>query len=318
MMVGFDGHELTPELEYYIRTLKIGGIILFSRNIVSPGQLAELCTQVRELARATDHPPLFVSIDQEGGLVARLKAPFTVFPGNSCMKSVEDAAAFADITASELSKVGVNMNMAPVMDVAPEGFCSIMEGRMFGRGAAWTSLLGATVIERLQQGGVLAVAKHFPGIGRTTLDSHVDLPCSNIEPEDLRGFDLVPFKAAIDKRVAGVMLSHIRYDKIDGKWPASLSSIIARDILREEMGFDGLVISDDLYMGAITKHFDLESSISRIFDADIDIALLCRQGSKIERAFEIFLRKIGESESSREKARASAERVMRFKKAFIA
>ncbi len=317
LMVGFDGHGPTPELEYCIETLKIGGIILFSRNIESPAQLTELCAQVRDFAKSIGHPPLFVSIDQEGGLVARLKAPFTVFPGNSCMKCVEDAAAFADITASELSRVGVNMNMAPVMDAAPEGFDSIMAGRMFGRDLAWTSLLGATVIERLQKGGVMAVAKHFPGIGRTTLDSHLDLPFSDIESDDLRGFDLIPFKAAIDKKVAGVMLSHIRYDKIDDQWPASLSSIIARDILRGEMGFDGLVISDDLDMGAIEKHFDLESSISRIFDADIDIALICHQGPKIEKAFEIFLKKIGESEFSREKARASAERVMRLKNAFV-
>jgi beta-N-acetylhexosaminidase len=313
LMVGFDGYDLTPELKYYIETLKVGGIILFSRNILSPRQLTELCSSVQTCAESCGQPPLFISIDQEGGVVARLKEPFSRFPGNPMMQGIDDAVKFGDITSSELKQSGINMNMAPVMDVAPKGFKSIMADRMFGHDPGWVSRLGGAVIESLQGGGVMAVAKHFPGIGRTTLDSHLDLPVSDLTLKDLEYFDILPFKAAVEKKVIGIMLSHIRYEKIDKDWPASLSSVIARDILRGDLGFNGLVITDDLDMGAIEKHYDIELSIDRIFEADIDIALICHPGPKITRAFEFFKRKIQDKDRFGQKYMASVNRIMEIK-----
>lgn len=316
LMVGFDGSELNPELKFYIDTLKIGGIILFSRNIFSVKQLEDLCASAQDHAASCGQPPLFIAIDQEGGVVARLKPPFTQFPGNSKMRTIGDAIEFAKTTSRELNRVGINMNMAPVMDVAPEGTSSIMSERSFGSDPEWVSALGITVIEHLQKGGVMAVAKHFPGIGRTTLDSHLDLPLSDTTFTELKNFDLPPFEAAIQKNVSGVMLSHIKYEKIDNVWPASLSTVIAKDMLRNELGFPGIVITDDLDMGAIEKHFDIKTSIDKIFEADIDIALICHPGPKISEAFEVFKTKLKSSENSRKKGVASVQRILDMKTLF--
>jgi beta-N-acetylhexosaminidase len=317
LMVGFDGYYLSSGLRFYIDTLKVGGIILFSRNISSPQQLQELCNSIQSYAESCGQPPLFISIDQEGGIVARLKEPFTLFPGNPRMKGLEDAYNFGKITSSELKNLGINMNMAPVMDVAPEGFNSIMSERMFGSDPVWVSKLGGVVIESLQSGGVMSVAKHFPGIGRTTLDSHLDLPVSDLDLSDLEHFDFLPFKTAIEKNVSGIMLSHIRYDKIDNFWPASLSIIIARDILRNGLGFQGLVLTDDLDMGAIGNHYDLELAIDRIFEADIDIALICHPGQKIVRAFEVLKRKIDESRIADSNFLTSIQRILEIKRNWL-
>jgi beta-N-acetylhexosaminidase len=317
LMVGFDGYGLSRELKYYIDTLKVGGIILFSRNISSSPQLKELCDSVQSYAKSCGQPPLFISIDQEGGVVARLKEPFTRFPGNPMMQDVKDAVKFGEITSSELKKIGINMNMAPVMDVAPKGFKSIMAERMFGSDPGWVSKLGGAVVESLQKGGIMSVAKHFPGIGRTTLDSHLDLPVSDLALIDMELFDIPPFRAAIEKKVSGIMLSHIRYEKIDKSWPASLSCLIAKDMLRKELGFQGLVITDDLDMGAIAKHYDIELSIDRIFQADIDIALICHPGPKIARAFEVLKNKIHSKKNLDPECLVSVDRILEIKKKWL-
>ena len=313
LMVGIDGTSLNSEIKFYIDKLKVGGLILFSRNIISPDQLRELCNSVQNYALSCGQPPLFISIDQEGGVVARLKEPFTLFPGNPMMRQIEDAVQFAQITATELTQVGINMNMAPVLDVAPEGINSIMSNRVFGSDPRWVSEMGGVVIENLQKGKVMAVAKHFPGIGRTTLDSHLDLPASDTTLEELLSFDIPPFKAAIEKKVSGIMLSHIRYEKIDNDLPASLSSIIARDMLRTDLGFRGMVITDDLDMGAIEKHYDLEISINNIYEADIDIALICHPGPKISRAFGVFKQNLGRNKHSKRKFLDSVQRILEMK-----
>jgi beta-N-acetylhexosaminidase len=317
LMVGFDGYDLNRELKNYIDALKVGGVILFSRNISSSQQLKELCDSVQSYATSCGQPPLFISIDQEGGVVARLKESFTRFPGNPMMKGIKDAVKFGEITSFELKKIGINMNMAPVMDVAPKGFKSVMAERMFGSDPEWVSKLGGAVIESLQKGGVMSVAKHFPGIGRTTLDSHLDLPVSDLSLLDLENFDIPPFKTAIEKKVSGIMLSHIRYEKIDKLWPASLSCLIARDMLRKNLGFQGLVITDDLDMGAIAKHYDIELSIDRIFQADIDIALICHPGPNITRAFEILKSKINSKKNHDPECLVSIERILEIKKKWL-
>ena len=317
LMVGFDGYDLSPELKFYIDTLKVGGIIIFSRNISSPSQLKQLCSAVQSYAKSCGQPPLFIGIDQEGGMVARLKEPFTQFPGNPMMQRIEDALEFGKITSSELNQTGINMNMAPVLDVAPAEFKSIMAGRIFGSDPEWVSKMGGAVIESLQNGGVMAVAKHFPGIGRTTLDSHLDLPVSDLTLTDLAQYDLPPFKEAVKRNVAGIMLAHIRYEKVDKIWPASLSSVIARDLLRKEIGFQGLVMTDDLDMGAIEKHYDIGLSIERIFEADIDIALICHPGPSIVQAFEVLKKKIHDRKRSGLEYSASIERIIKKKERWI-
>ncbi len=181
LMVGFSGTNLDDELKYDIDTLKVGGLILFSRNIVSPAQIEALCTDAQAYAQQSGQPPLFIAIDQEGGKVARLKPPFTQFAGNPALQTTAQAVDFARITARELTQIGVNMNMAPVLDIAPAEIESVMRTRAFGHDPQWVASMGCTVVEHLQANGIVAVGKHFPGIGRTILDSHEDLPELDID-----------------------------------------------------------------------------------------------------------------------------------------
>jgi len=317
LMVGFDGIELNAELKFLIDTLKVGGIILFSRNLIDPEQIKNLCFSMQSYARSCDQLPLLIAIDQEGGQVARLKEPFTQFPGNSKMKGPEDAVYFAKTTATELLEVGINMNMAPVLDVAPEGINSVMAERAFGPDPGWVSEQGRMMIEHLQAENIMAVAKHFPGIGRTVLDSHFELPDLDIDVDAMQGFDLFPFKTAISHDVAGIMLSHIRYTRIDPDWPASLSKTIADDLLRKKMGYDGVVMTDDLDMGAIAKHYDLNTAIRQILAADIDMTLICHAGPNIEKAFKEILDVQKRSQKMQALGMKSLKRIMRLKLRYL-
>ena len=319
LMVGFHGKVLDDDLRFIIRDLGVGGLILFKRNVSDPSQVSELCRAVQACAMDSGNPPLVIAIDQEGGPVARLGPPFTVFPGNRAIgiaKSEKAAKAFGAVAARELQKVGITMNLAPVLDVAPPGLDSVMADRVFGEETALVARFGEVVIEALQKNRIAATAKHFPGIGRTTLDSHVDLPYLDTERQVLYETDLVPFRVAIGSGVEAVMLSHVVYEALDQQWPASLSSIISKDLLRETLGFQGITVTDDLDMGAIDKHFDIETAIRRISDAEIDITLICHSRLKVERAYQALVRAVGESAESRRKAIASVQRILNLKQKY--
>jgi beta-N-acetylhexosaminidase len=198
LMVGFEGREFNEDLRELIGRLYVGGLILFSQNIAEPDQLQRLCRDCQDFAARCGQPPLIIAVDQEGGPVARMKAPhFTEFPGNPTMRDEDDARAFAQTTARELSAAGINMDMAPVMDVAPDDHSGIMADRVFGCRPDHVARMGTALIETLQAGGVMAVAKHFPGIGRTILDSHLDLPTFREDLDAMEPIDLPPFRAAI-------------------------------------------------------------------------------------------------------------------------
>jgi beta-N-acetylhexosaminidase len=298
LMVGFEGKRLNEDLKFLIGVLKVGGIILFSQNARNPKQIKELCFSIQDYARIKAQPPLMIAIDQEGGPVARLKEPFTQFAGNPAMKGEADAINFAEKTAAELSRAGINMNLAPVLDVAPKEINSIMAERSFGHDPSWVSKMGVTVIHHLQRNKIMAVAKHFPGIGRTVSDSHIDLPC-------------------IHKGVAGIMLSHIVYKKIDPQWPASLSERIAGKLLRERMRFSGVSMTDDLDMGAIKKHYDIQTAIRRILLAGIDMTLICHKGPNIEIAYNEILQRLNDFPELKTKGIESAKRIMELKRRYL-
>ena len=317
LMVGFEGTQFNSDLAFLIDSLKVGGIILFSQNIVDPDQVRELCSAAQTHAQAGGQPPLFIAIDQEGGKVARLKAPFTEFAGNPHMRGIEDAAHFAEVSSQELTTAGINMNMAPVLDVALPGPEGIMRERAFGDDPVWVETLGMTVIKHLQDKGIMAVAKHFPGIGKTQLDSHLDLPFLDEPFNRLEKEDMPPFEAAIKHNVAGMMLSHICYRQLDDKWPASLSKTIANDLLRTRMGYQGVVMTDDLDMGAITRHFTIHQTIQQILAADIDIALICHKGPAIETAFEEILRITTDDPAAKAANEMSLSRIMALKAKFL-
>jgi len=317
LMVGFDGTILTRDLKYLIDTVRVGGIILFSRNIHNPEQLGELCRSVQDHALGCGQPPLFIAVDQEGGKVARLRSPFTEFEGNPSMRNDADAVFFSTISARELKEVGINMNMAPVMDVAFADADSIMADRSFGDDPDWTARMGAVVIDQFQKNGIMAVAKHFPGIGRTTLDSHLDRPHLDTVPEKLMRTDMVPFTAAIHHDVAGIMLSHIVYERIDANWPASLSPSIAADLLRKKLGYNGLVLTDDLDMGAVKKYYPIETVVKQVIAADIDQALICHRSRDIETAVEKMTSILHDTPGMRKRAQASVKRILALKASYL-
>ncbi len=314
LMLGFDGTEFNDELKEILEQIRPSGIILFSRNIDSPVQVAALCQSCQEYAKSVNLPPLFIAIDQEGGTVARLKLPFTQFPGTPNIKSLDDAIDFASITAKELSDVGINMNFAPVLDVAWNAD-SIMKDRAFKGDEKKVSDLGNQVISTLQDLGTMAVAKHFPGIGRTILDSHYHLPHVDIDMETLLKSDMVPFADAIENSVSGIMLSHILYPKLDNQWQASLSPIIANDILRTKMGYKGLVMTDDLDMKAINK--DMKTCIIQILKSNIDLTLICHKGPNIVIAHNKIQHLMKTDESLFTAGKASENRILEFKKRYI-
>lgn len=317
LLVGFEGRRFNQDLKFLIGDLNVGGIILFSQNAETPDQVKKLCGSVQEYARMTGQPPLIIAIDQEGGQVARLKKPFTQFPGNPAMKSRKDAIYFAERTAAELSQAGINMNLAPVLDVAPKEIDSVMAGRSFGHDPDWVSKLGVTVISHLQRNKIMAIAKHFPGIGRTVFDSHIDLPIFDGDLSELESCDLVPFEAGIRGGVAGIMLSHIIYRKIDPQWPASLSQHVAGKLLRDRMRFSGITMTDDLDMGAINKHYDINTAIRQILQAGIDITLICHKGPNIEIAHKEILQNLKDSPELKTKGIESVRRIMDLKGKYL-
>jgi len=315
LMLGFDGIELNDDVKHIIEDLRAGGIILFKRNIETPDQVKALCESCQAYAESCGIPPLFISIDQEGGTVARLREPFTVFKGNPFIEMVDEANNFAVITAQELKSIGVNMNFAPVLDVVADQANSIMKDRAFRGNAEMVALLGTEVIRTFQKNGIMAVAKHFPGIGRTIKDSHFFLPELDIDLSVLKQSDLIPFMAAKNEGVTGIMLSHILYPRLDEKWPASLSPFIAGDLLRTQIGYDGLVMTDDLDMKAIEK--DIEICIRQILTSGIDIVLICHKGPNIDKAFHEIIKLFQEDETLFLFGKKSVERILRIKQKYL-
>ena len=312
LMLGFNGTRLNNDLKNIIHEIKACGIILFKRNIETLDQVAALCRECQKYAKKCGIPPLFIAVDQEGGTVARFRELFTIFKGNPYIGSVEDARNFALITADELKQIGINMNFAPVLDVVPEGVDSIMKQRAFKGDAKKVSTLGMEVIQTMQENGIMAVAKHFPGIGRTIKDSHFHLPVLNKDLKTLEQSDLLPFKNACTKGVSGIMLSHIMYTQLDNEWPASLSPFIANDLLRGQLGYQGLVMTDDLDMKAI-KH-DMKTSIHQVLKSDIDMALICHKGPDIKIAFNEITKQITNDKTLYKACEKSVLRILKYKK----
>ncbi|MBW1646577.1 MAG: glycoside hydrolase family 3 protein [Deltaproteobacteria bacterium] len=317
LMVGFDSAELTPDLSFLITGLRVGGLILFARNVETPEQVRALIADCQDCAARAGLPPLIVAVDQEGGPVARLRRPlFPEFPAPGQMRDPAEAEAGARRMGRLLRGLGFNMNMAPVVDVAPVEIDSIMAARSFGGDPVRVGRMGAAVVAGLQAEGIMAVAKHFPGIGRTTLDSHRVQPVMDAPAESIEDFDLPPFAAVFTQGAVGVMLSHIRYPSLDPHWPASLSVAVARDLLRRRMGFGGLVLTDDLDMGAVKPAIAIDRAVGRILAADIDIALICHRSGDIEAAHESLMAALAGDGRLKKRAEMHADRIGRFKRRY--
>ena len=318
---GIPGPELDANSINLIKDYHPGGIILFSRNIIDSIQLARLCRDIQRISMENSGIPLFLAIDQEGGRVARLKAPFTQFPGNAGIGENPDpeqsALHFASTTAREMTLVGLNMNMAPVLDVAQPNLDSHLIGRCFSDSPLLVTRLGKIVINTLQQGGIMAVAKHFPGLGKSDLDPHLNLPTINATFEEMESVHLPPFVGAIEANVSAIMSSHAVYPAFEPDVSATLSRKIITDLLREKMHFNGLIISDDLEMGAIAKKRGLPEGAANAFDAGIDLLLICKNQTHIIDSIELIRDKVLKGEITYERLEKSLERIAQYKKRFL-
>jgi beta-N-acetylhexosaminidase len=312
-MVGLPGTELDDSTRDLINRYGINNFILFKRNAENPEQIRTLCLGLADACRAAGLGAPLISIDQEGGTVARLKGPhFTEFPDARALAESDRAEElltdYAKTCARELLAVGINMNLAPVLDVSPAGLGLFMERRSLGGTPEQVARLGALVITTMQENGLAACGKHFPGLGGATLDPHEVLPVVDRSLDELRGCDLVPFTAAIRAGVAGVMTSHTVYPQLDSEFPATLSPRILGGVLRDELGYDGMVVTDDLEMGAIENDGTVADAALTSFLAGADMLLICQEHAKIVAAYELLSEAVG-GEISGERVRRSLERI---------
>ena len=320
-MVGMPGPHLDKETNNLIREDHIGGIILFSRNIEDPMQLAALCRDLQAAALKRQDFPLFLAVDQEGGRVARLKEPFRSFPGNTAIgmdeEPVKKAIEFATVTSREMKVVGLNMNLAPVVDVQRGEIEKHLAGRSFGEDPEVVAFLGRVVVKHLQENGIMAVAKHFPGLGRADVDPHFLLPKINIDLEELERINFPPFAAAIEEGVCGMMTSHAIYPALDPDRPATLSPLVLTELLRERMGFRGLTITDDLEMGAIAGDWSVADGALKSFQAGADILLICKDQSRVRESLDLMRRAFAKGMISTERLAQSHERIRKIKTKFL-
>lgn len=316
--MGFGGSSVPRELRALAQELDLGGVILFARNIEAPEQVAELTHDIQTLAR--EWPP-WVSIDQEGGRVARLQSPFTEWPpmmtlGRGGGESL--AGRFAQALAAELTAVGISLDFAPVLDVHTNPTNPVIGDRALSADAEQVARLGSVIIRTLQVNGVAACGKHFPGHGDTSTDSHVELPIIEHPPDRLRAVELVPFRAAIESGVASMMTAHVLIPALDPEQPATLARAVVHDLLRTELGYDGLVVTDDLEMGAIRNRHSVEDAAVRAIRAGCDLILLCGDNQDRHAAvLEALIHAVEADELSAQRIEDSLARHHRVKARFL-
>ena len=280
LLIGsLSGTTITQEMQSLAREFQLGGVTLFKRNIEAPEQVAELSNDLQGLSSEL---PLWVAVDQEGGRVARLRAPFTEWPPMATLGRAGDgtlAHRFASALAAELTAVGITLDYAPVLDIHTNPKNPIIGDRALAEDAETVAKLGARIIRGLQENGVAACGKHFPGHGDTSVDSHLALPLVEHPPDRIRRVECVPFREAIRNDVAFIMTAHILVPALDEQKPATLSPAIVRGMLREELGFNGVILSDDLEMKAIADTYSVPDAAVQAIAAGCDGVLVCRAHS---------------------------------------
>jgi beta-N-acetylhexosaminidase len=276
LLIGsFTGTSVPAEWKSLAREFDIGGAILFSRNVEAPEQVAELAADIEGLGRAL---PTWVSVDQEGGRVARLKEPFTRWPPMATLGragSEQLAERFARALARELAAVGITLDYAPVLDIHTNPKNPVIGDRALAERADEVSRLGRVIVRTLQDEGVAACGKHFPGHGDTNQDSHHELPLVEHPPDRLRAVEFAPFRAAIAERVQFIMTAHVHVPSLDADRIATLSPIIVDGILRRELGFEGVILSDDLEMKAVSEQITVPLATVQAVNAGCDGVLIC-------------------------------------------
>ena len=320
--IGLPGTELDNDTSELIREVQPGGVIIFGRNVAGPEQLRSLLDGVRDLINTQ---PLF-GIDQEGGLVDRLRKIFTPMPSARTIRQHGDLAAaraLGRVTGEVLRMLGFNLNFAPVMSIMSDDRDLLSNGlysRSFGRSPGEVLGYSTVYMRGLQGTGMFGCLKHFPGIGAGEVDSHEEMPIVKLSHDDLIAQDLAPYIELFqrrDDRVRCVMVSHGGFPNINIKEeftggrlePASLNYAIVTELLRKELGYQHLVVTDDLEMGAIARHCEIEDAVVRAFNAGEDMLLICADPQKIRRGYRSLLSAARDGRITQARLRASLKRI---------
>ncbi|MBW2038768.1 MAG: beta-N-acetylhexosaminidase [Deltaproteobacteria bacterium] len=317
VMMGIDGLIPSKEVKRLIER-GVGGIILYARNCHNPSQVAELIRELQEAALSRGLKiPLSVAIDQEHGPVTRIKEGVIPLPSPWAMGRIGDSDLVrraARITGRELALIGINMNLAPVADILLHPQNRVIGTRSFGKDPQLVGTMVAAYIEGLQGEGVAACAKHFPGHGATETDSHQALPTLERSREEMEGAELIPFQRAARSGVAAIMTGHLLCPALDPERPTTLSPPIIQGLLRQDLGFEGVVISDDLLMGALSQWGPLEQRGVEALKAGVDLLLV--GGEEVDGLLETLERGVATGEIPQARAAEAVYRILRLKEQY--
>lgn len=308
---GFDGTTLPASVRDWLARGWLAGVILFRRNIVDIEQTAALCASIADAAPA-DAPPI-VSIDQEGGRVARLGPPVLSLPPMRVLGTLDDPALTrraGTLLGKALAALGINLNFAPVADVDSNPANPVIGDRSFGREPDRVARHVVAMIQGLQGAGVHACAKHFPGHGDTEQDSHVELPRVRHDRARLESVEIHPFRAAVAASVASVMTAHVVYEHLASDVPATLAPEIVTQLLRNELGFQGVCFSDDLHMKAVSARYPVEEAAVMAIEAGCDAVLICTDLDAQERARRALEARAKRDDRFEQRLHQAYERVM--------
>jgi len=312
---GFDTPELSERYAKTLREGRRGGAILFRRNLPDISAAARL-TDAICAASPADLPP-FIGVDQEGGRITRLPAPFLTLPPMRTLGELGDLGLVrraARAVAAELAAIGFNLDFAPVLDVDSNPANPVIGDRSFGRDPRTVMRHAVAFMQGLQDKNVLACGKHFPGHGDTSIDSHLDLPVIHHDRARLEQIELPPFRAASGAGIASLMTAHVVCEALDPGVPATLSRAICASLLRAEIGFDGVLFSDDLEMGAIAARYPIEEAAVEAVWAGCDALLICKSEDTQDRAHEALVRKAEADRRFRDRCVEAATRCLRLRR----
>lgn len=315
VIIGLDGYNVNENTIDMIQNKKVGGFILFKKNIGDSGQLLNLVNSLKE-KNSNNKIPLLISIDEEGGKVSRVPDEFKNIPTNREIGKINDknfSYEIGNILAMQLSAFGINMDFAPVLDVNTNPNNPVIGNRSFGNDPNIVSNLGIATMKGIKDKGVIPVVKHFPGHGDTSVDSHLGLPSIENNLNRLNEVELVPFKNAIKDGADVVMVAHILMTKLDPDYPASMSKKVIGDILRADLNFDGVVITDDMTMGAIMKNYNIEDAAIKSVNAGSDIVLVCHNNDNQVNVINNLHKAVKEGEISEERIDKSVYRILKLK-----
>jgi beta-N-acetylhexosaminidase len=316
-LVGCQGEALSNDERLLIEEYQFAGLILFKINCGDPAQLVSLC---RTIWQSFDAVPPFIAIDQEGGRVHRLPAPFSHFPAAARIGARHDpelAYRLGNASAAELSLTGVNLNFAPVLDVQSNPNSPIIGDRAFAGAPARVIEIAAAWTQGLRDGGVIPCGKHFPGHGDADKDSHFDLPIVRKSMDELQATELPPFAHACRNRIEALMTAHVAYPALDPKLPATLSKAIVTGLLRHQLGYDGVVFSDDMEMKAVSDRYSVEAATALAVRAGVDVLLYCHEIDIAAAAFEFLCDEAERDASVRARIEDSYRRVTELKRRYL-